>query len=68
MQELDIELWKLGVPSKIKHNEAGPAQYEIAPLYSTANVAADHNQLIMETLKRLQTGMILHVCFMKTFC
>ncbi len=53
MQELDVELWKLGVPAKIKHNEAGPAQYEIAPLYSTANVAADHNQLIMETLKKI---------------
>lgn len=53
MQELDIELWKLGVPAKTEHNEAGPAQYEIAPIFSSANVATDHNQLIVETLKKV---------------
>ena len=53
MQELDIELWKLGVPAKTKHNEVAPAQFEIAPIFDTTNVAADHNQLIMETLKKV---------------
>ena len=53
MQELDIELWKLGVTAKTEHNESAPAQYEIAPIFTTANVAADHNQLIMETLKKI---------------
>lgn len=53
MQELDLELWKLGVSSKTKHNEVAPAQYEIAPVFDNANVGADHNQLIMDTLKRV---------------
>lgn len=53
MQELDTELWKLGVPSKTKHNEVAPAQFEIAPIFDTTNVATDHNQLIMETLKKV---------------
>ncbi|WP_084758032.1 glutamine synthetase III family protein [Defluviitalea phaphyphila] len=53
MQELDLELWKLGVPAKTKHNEVAPAQYEIAPIFDTTNVATDHNQLIMDTLKKV---------------
>lgn len=53
MKEVDIELWKLGVYDKTKHNEAAPAQHEIAPIFSQANIAADHNQLTMEILKKV---------------
>ncbi len=53
MKELDLELWKMGVSSKTKHNEVAPSQHELAPVYATANIAADHNQLIMETLKKV---------------
>ena len=53
MHDVNIELWKLGVTSKTQHNEAAPAQHELAPIYETANVAVDHNQLVMETLKRV---------------
>ncbi|MEF9959945.1 glutamine synthetase III family protein [Niameybacter sp.] len=53
MREIDIELWKLGVPSKTKHNEVAPAQHELAPIFATANVASDQNQLIMETLQKV---------------
>jgi glutamine synthetase len=51
MKELDENLWELGVYAKTKHNETAPAQHEIAPVFTTANIAADHNQLIMELLK-----------------
>ncbi len=53
MKDLNIELWKLGVAAKTQHNEVAPAQHEIAPIYSEANVAVDHNQLVMETLKKV---------------
>ena len=53
MQELDEELWKLGVPAKTRHNEAAPAQHEIAVVYSNANAAADMNQICMELLKKV---------------
>ena len=53
MRELDVELWKMGIPSKTKHNEVAPAQFEMAPVYSTTNIAADHNQLVMETLQKV---------------
>ena len=53
MKDVDIELWKLGVTSKTEHNEAAPAQHEMAPIYATCNVAVDHNQLVMETLKKV---------------
>ena len=53
MRELDVELWKLGITAKTEHNEAAPAQHEIAPIYTTVNIAADHNQLIMEMLKKV---------------
>ena len=53
MKELDEELWKLGVLSKTKHNEAAPCQHELAPVYGTANAAIDHNQLTMETMKKV---------------
>jgi glutamine synthetase len=51
MAESDQELWKLGVLAKTKHNEVAPAQHELAPIYTTTNIATDHNQLMMETLK-----------------
>lgn len=53
MAEVNEQLWKLGVLSKTEHNEAAPAQYELAPMFSTVNIAADHNQLTMEILKRV---------------
>jgi len=53
MKELDTELWKLGVTAKTKHNEVAPAQFEIAPIFGTTNVATDHNQLVMETIKKV---------------
>ena len=53
MSDLDLTLWELGVLSKTKHNEAAPAQHELAPVYSTTNIATDHNQLTMEMMKRV---------------
>ena len=53
MHDLDEELWKLGVPVKTKHNEVAPAQHELAPVFDTANVAVDHNQLTMEMMKKV---------------
>ncbi len=53
MQDLDEELWKLGVLAKTEHNEAAPAQHELAPIYTTTNIATDHNQLTMEMMKKL---------------
>jgi glutamine synthetase len=53
MKELDEELWKLGVHAKTEHNEVAPAQYELAPIYATANLATDHNQLMMELMKSI---------------
>ncbi len=53
MKELDEELWKLGVLATTKHNEAAPAQHELAPIFSTTNIACDHNQLTMEVMKKV---------------
>lgn len=53
MQELDEELWRLGVLAKTRHNESAPAQHEIAPIYETTNIATDHNQLTMEIIKKV---------------
>ncbi len=53
MKELDHELWKLGIYAKTKHNEAAPAQHELAPVFTTSNIAADHNQLTMELMKKI---------------
>jgi len=53
MHELNLELWKLGVSAKTQHNEVSPAQYELAPVFATVNVATDHNQLVMETLRKM---------------
>ena len=51
MIECEQELYKLGVPCKTRHNEVAPAQYEVAPIFENANVAADHNQLLMEVIR-----------------
>jgi glutamine synthetase len=60
MKDLDLELWKMGITSKTKHNEVAPAQYEMAPVFSTTNIAADQNQLVMETMQKvaLRHGMV----------
>ncbi len=53
MKEINYELWKLGVLAKTQHNEAAPAQHELAPIYDTANISVDHNQLVMEVMKKV---------------
>lgn len=53
MKELNEELWKVGILAKTQHNEVAPAQHEMAPIYATANIATDHNQLVMETMKKV---------------
>ncbi len=53
MKDLDLELWKLGILSKTKHNEAAPAQHELAPIFTDTNIACDHNQLTMEIMKKV---------------
>ena len=53
MQELDEELWKLGIFAKTRHNEVAPSQHELAPVYTTTNIATDHNQLVMEMMKKV---------------
>ena len=53
MHDLDVELWKLGIPAKTNHNDVAPAQHELAPIFDTANVAVDHNQLTMEIMKKV---------------
>lgn len=60
MKDLDDELWKLGVLAKTEHNEVAPAQHELAPIFTTTNVASDHNQLMMEFMKRvaLRHGLV----------
>jgi glutamine synthetase len=60
MKDFNIELWKMGILAKTQHNEVAPAQYEIAPIYSTTNIATDHNQMLMETMQRvaLRHGLV----------
>lgn len=53
MTELNEELWKLGIPAKTQHNEVAPGQHELAPIYETTNIGTDHNQLVMETMKKV---------------
>jgi glutamine synthetase len=53
MQDLNKELWKMGITSKTQHNEVAPAQYEMAPIFATTNIATDHNQLVMETMQKV---------------
>ena len=52
MKAVNEELWKLGVTAKTQHNEVAPAQHELAPIYDQANLAVDHNQIVMETMKK----------------
>lgn len=63
MKELDRELWKLGILAKTKHNEVAPAQHELAPIFTTTNIATDHNQLTMEMMKKVATRYDL-VCLL----
>jgi len=60
MRDLNVELWKMGITSKTQHNEVAPAQYEMAPMYATTNIATDHNQLVMETMQKvaLRHGLV----------
>lgn len=60
MKDLDEELWKLGIYAKTKHNEVAPSQHELAPVFTTTNIAADHNQLTMEIMKKtaLNHGLV----------
>ena len=60
MKDLNKELWKLGVCAKTQHNEAAPAQHELAPVYEECNIAVDHNQLVMETMKKVAERHKLH--------
>ncbi|MCB1177517.1 MAG: glutamine synthetase III [Leptospiraceae bacterium] len=57
MKQVEFELWELGVNAKTRHNEVAPAQFEIAPIFTTTNVAMDHNQLVMDTLRKVATNM-----------
>jgi len=60
MHDLNVDLWKLGVLAKTQHNEVAPAQFEVAPIFGTTNIATDHNQLVMDSLKKvaLKHGMV----------
>jgi len=60
MHDLNIELWKMGIMSKTQHNEVAPAQFEMAPIFATTNIATDHNQLVMETMQKvaLRHGLV----------
>ena len=53
MKDLDEELWKLGILAKTKHNEVAPSQHELAPIFTTTNIATDHNELTMEVMKKV---------------
>ncbi|HCR43500.1 MAG TPA: glutamine synthetase type III, partial [Ruminococcaceae bacterium] len=55
MNDLDEELWKLGILAKTEHNEVAPSQHELAPIFTTSNIATDHNQLTMEIMKKVAT-------------
>ena len=60
MKELDEELWRRGVMAKTEHNEVAPAQHELAPFFTTTNIAADGNQLTMELMQRLAQKLARH--------
>jgi hypothetical protein len=60
MQEVELELWKLGVPVKTRHNEVAPSQYEVAPIFERSTVAVDHNMLAMEVMKQVATKHGFH--------
>ncbi len=63
MQEIEYELFRLGVPCKTRHNEVAPAQYEFAPIFEESNIASDHNQLVMETMRKIADKHGLAVLF-----
>ena len=66
MKDVNEELWKLGVSAKTQHNEVAPAQHELAPIYAEANIAVDHNQLVMKTLKKSSMpAWYCSACFMR---
>ena len=65
MKDLNIEAWKLGISAKTEHNEVAPAQHELAPIYNSNNVATDHNQLLMETMRRVARRHGLKCYFMR---
>ena len=65
MEEVDQELWKLGVFAKTEHKEVAPCQFELAPVFSSVNSANDQNQITMDVLKRVRAIMDSSVCFMK---
>jgi glutamine synthetase len=60
MKDLNVELWKLGVTAKTQHNEVAPAQHELAPIYDDANLAVDHNQMVMEAMKKIASRHGMH--------
>ncbi len=69
MHDVEEELYKLGIPAKTRHNEVAPSQYEIAPVYEEANIATDHNQMVMR--RRSNTwpkSIVSRLCFMKNLC
>lgn len=66
MTDVNEELWKMGVSAKTQHNEVAPGQHELAPIYAQCNVAVDHNQLIMETLKKVAYRHNLNACYTKS--
>lgn len=63
MEDLEIELYRLGIPVKTRHNEVAPAQFELAPIFENVNIAADHNTLVMETMKRIANRHEFYVLF-----
>lgn len=66
MADLDEELWKLGILAKTEHNEVAPCQHEMAPIFATANISTDANQLTMEVMKKWPTVTVLPACCMKS--
>ena len=66
MKDLDEELWKLGVYAKTEHNEVAPAQHELAPVFTTGNIAADQNQLTMEIIRRWPRATAWSACCTKS--
>ena len=66
MSDLDDELWKLGILAKTEHNEVAPAQHELAPIFSTTNIATDHNQLTMEIMQKVARKHGLVCCLLYT--
>ena len=66
MVDVDEALWKLGIPSKTRHNEVAPGQFEIAPIFESQNLAVDHNMLVMEVLRKPPISTTWSACSMKS--